>query len=1017
MSRIEVKVFNTPTVHINEEQVHFPFRKAEALFYYLLIEGEATRDELVNLLWGEIDEETAKKNLRNAMYKIRKVFDLDIIISPQKSIVMLNPQIKLKTDLDAFLSEDQQSIDVYTGEFLQGFLVKDGEHFEEWMFSIREQYRDLYINKINQRIEEEIQQNTWDSIEYYGKLLISEDQFDERAYRTLMKLYIKEGAYNKAIDIHQKLAKTLDMELGIKPDAETRKIYEEALALRDLLENKPKANRGGFFYGRNEEIAQLAENTQLFTKEIGAKSQLIIGEAGIGKTRLKEQFLQMIEHQDVYVFHTNCYQAEEKYILKPWNPIFSKIADIIKKDKISIPSSWKKAIAYFFPIFAMVGYVEDLDYINDRDPQQYQMAEEAIQGLFKSLGEEKKIVLIMEDLQWIDTKSLSLLNSLLLHQQQSHIMFVGTCRNGYDEKIDKFIAVMTKYNLLEKIQIKRFNQVEVGEFIQGALPNTEVKEELKKKIYHETEGNTFFLVEYINALKENRGIGEMSSEMQDILKSRLIDLSEIEMKALNIVSLFFDKVSLDLLAELLGKEELDVLEIMEELQRRWLIKEKHEEDKISFLFTHQKLREFVYLQQSPAKRKLLHNRIGLMMENQLKNEKSDMLMYTRLIYHYSHGGNRLATLKYQIKYVNGYLDFTHELYPVLSNNTKIKEKSLHLSKQEVKKYLVEVESMLREAEEQEPEAEGLIDLQMAFNYMKGRYLIGEGEYEEGIPYLQKLINYSLEGDNYYYGLKGFKQMIYYGIQTHNVPLMEEYLDKGLALVHENKIKKEEPFFLRLKGLSKIMLTEYDEAEEFLKQSIGLFKDFSKMEDKYVLNIAASYNYLGEVRRYKMQFASALVYYDKAMEICEEKKVTRGLTIFNTNGGQAAFDMGDYDRAKMYFSKALKIYRQFDISWGRAIAEGYMALLQIRKGNYRGALEGLKRAEAYSDQLKSPYEMGLIYRVKAEIKTNMKTNEKLREVFKNYLREDLEDYCNKGITVLKQVKGCYEIQILEVLKKS
>ncbi len=1016
MGSIEAKVFNTPTVYKEKEKVLFPFRKAEALFYYLLVKGEATRDELVSLLWGEIDEETAKKNLRNAMYKIRKVFGLEIIISPRKSIVMLNPDIQIDTDLQVFLSDNPEDVNVYNGEFLQGFLVKEGERFEEWMFSTREKYKDMYITRINQRIEAEIEENHWDSIEHYCKLLINVDQFDERPYRTLMKLYKKEGTYNKGIDLFQKLTKTLDKELGIKPDAETRKIYTQVLKLRDLQEGQIKKPNEDFFYGRKKELNILKQNAQLFMQEGVGKPLLIIGEAGIGKSRLKEAFLQMIEEKDIYIFHSNCYQAEENYILKPWNPIFSKITDIIKKDNIKIPAVWRNIISYFFPIFATEGSLPNLQSVERMDALQYQVAEEAMQGVFKCLSEKKKILLVFDDLQWMDSMSLSLLSSILLHDHHKRVMFVGTCRNGYDEKIDKLIGLLTKYNCLDKIVVERFNEVEVKEFIEEALPNISVTEEIKKKIFQETEGNTFFLVEFLNSIKENRNIGEMSTKMKDILKSRIIDISEEGRKVLNIIALFFDKATLDILKILLGKDELEVMEMIEELQNKWLIKENHEEGKISFQFTHQKIREFIYIQQSVAKKKLLHNKIGYIIEKQLTNDKRDILIYSRLIYHFSNGGNSLASLKYQIKNVNAYLDFTHELFPILSSTDPIKENSLYLSKHECNKYLEEIDITLEQIKRQESLSKEIIELQITFYHMKGRYLIGEGKYEEGIGYIQEMINDALGIGNYNYILKGYRQMIYYAIQTHNTPLMEDYLHKGLKQVYENKIKNEEAIFLRLKGLSKIMSCKYDEAEEILKQAIGLFNDISKMEDNFALNIAASYSYLGEIRRYKMQFNPALNYYDKAMAICEEKNVTRGLTIFNTNAGQAAFDMGDYERAKVYFEKALKIYRQFDILWGRSIAEGYMTILLTRRGCYKDALESLKRAEQYSYQLKSPYEIGLVYRVKAEIKSNMKNNKKLQIVFDKYLIEDLEVYCTRGIEYLRQVKDSYEIEILSVLKK-
>jgi len=61
MDLIRIKMFDIPSVYINDEKLTFPFKKVEALFYYLLENKQATREELVALLWPEEREEIAKK--------------------------------------------------------------------------------------------------------------------------------------------------------------------------------------------------------------------------------------------------------------------------------------------------------------------------------------------------------------------------------------------------------------------------------------------------------------------------------------------------------------------------------------------------------------------------------------------------------------------------------------------------------------------------------------------------------------------------------------------------------------------------------------------------------------------------------------------------------------------------------------------------------------------------------------------------------------------------------------------
>lgn len=148
MDIINIKFFNNHSVSKNNEIICFPYKKTEALFYYLVINKEASRDELVNLLWEDSKECTAKKNLRNAMYQIRKVFDMDIIISPKKSTVSINSQIHIKTDLNNFLNKEDVYFENGKCEFLKGLILKNNENFNWWINNERQKYKDMNIDKL-----------------------------------------------------------------------------------------------------------------------------------------------------------------------------------------------------------------------------------------------------------------------------------------------------------------------------------------------------------------------------------------------------------------------------------------------------------------------------------------------------------------------------------------------------------------------------------------------------------------------------------------------------------------------------------------------------------------------------------------------------------------------------------------------------------------------------------------------------------------------------------------------------
>ncbi|AKL96696.1 serine/threonine kinase, regulatory protein [Clostridium aceticum] len=1016
MDCIYVKFFNTPTIFKNSKKVFLPFKKAEALFYYLVVHQQATRDELVHLLWGEMEEETAKKNLRNAMYKIRKAFDLNIIISPKKSIVMLNPDIKLESDLKVFLSDEENAIEIYDGEFLQGFHVKEDEVFEGWMSENRGYYRDLYIIKLQEKLHQLSAEEDQEMLEYYAKLLVHTDSYNENAYRILMNLYSRQGSYNKAIDLYNRLQQVLQEELGIMPDVATKDLLQEILSNRQQEETRSQGKQEDFFYGRKEEVKRLLNNYRSFIKKGSSHSYLVVGEAGIGKSRLKNQFLKNIDKKDVYLMETNCYQAEESYFLKPWNTIFSLLSEMLLQEEIDLPPLWKDILSSIFPGFAAENTTVSISFVEELNHFNYRLVEDAVLGFFKKISKIKKIVIVFEDLQWVDSMSLSLLSSVLQQDQGKNILFVGTCRDGYDKKIDKFMTKIKKHYPIEEMLIKRFTSQEVGDFVHKMLPYVLPEGDLVEKIYKETEGNTFFILEYIHSINKKKDFDKITPKMQDILKSRFLEVSEEGRKLLNIISLFFDKASLDLLTDLMNWDELQVMQIIEELQNKNIVGELGKGSEIAFQFTHLKLREFIYSQQSPAMRKVLHNKVGNIIENRLKHDKVDTLNYSRLIYHFSHAGNQFKALMYKIKNINNYLDFSYEVFPQANQINTEKEEFFGATAKELLQSLKELEVELQQVKEHHPSLKEVMKLQMEFLYIRGRHAIREGQYKEGVTYIRQMIEVSRKVRDYVYSLKGYKQMIYYCIQTHKTEEMTLYVEEGLALAQVYDNAKEIGILLRLKGLNKMMMTEYTKAEEILRTSIKIFEEITEFDNKYVINIAAAYNYIGEIRRYNMKFSKALNYYDQAIAICEENKVIKGLTQFNTNAAQAALEMGDYQRAKEYLERAIDLYCQLEVFWGRAVAEGYMALLLVREGRYKRALAYLKTAEGYAKKLKSPYELGILYRVKAEIKVRAIKNKVIGEVFNDYLDLELEVYCKRGIALLEEIKDSYEKEILKTFLK-
>ncbi len=116
---LTLKLFGPPKVVFNQKDIRFSFSKMEALLYYLAVMGQVNRDEIAGILWGDKENQVARKNLRNTVYQANKIFEGDIIVSPSRSSLALNPDLSLSLDVKLFERDPLSALDLYRGDFLE----------------------------------------------------------------------------------------------------------------------------------------------------------------------------------------------------------------------------------------------------------------------------------------------------------------------------------------------------------------------------------------------------------------------------------------------------------------------------------------------------------------------------------------------------------------------------------------------------------------------------------------------------------------------------------------------------------------------------------------------------------------------------------------------------------------------------------------------------------------------------------------------------------------------------------
>lgn len=982
MNRILIHFFGTPMTYLNGNRTSFPYRKAEALFYYLVIKKSALKDELSGLLWPDIECEKARKSLRNSIYNLRNTLGKDFLLSPQKDFVAINPNIEIQTDIEIFNSANgEEALLLYKGEFLEGFSIKDSDLFDSWVFEKRDHYKELYKSKLDNIIIDLLNKKDYKTVKRYLKQYISIDEFNEESYRTLMKVYEIEGLINEALDLYEKLKYKLEIELSVRPDAETTMLYKKLLEIKNHHSAFLRTNAEKFFYGRRRELSLMHNLFASFSNNTNAQSLIIIGEAGVGKTALLQYFLNKTNAKDMILLKTDCNVNEEKYSLRAWTPILVKIINIYEKKNIKIPEVWINIIASLFP--GILKNVEDCrnEVLLNPHTIAYGIVEEIMYGMLSILSQKNKLLIIIEDIQWIDSLSLNIISKIISIDRNKNILFIMTCRNEYTKHTSCFVSELSRYNLITRLVIQRFSRNEVEEFSAAVLPKSMINKGLIDKIYTETEGNAFFIVEYLNLLNSGEGLTALSQGMEAVLSTRISYLSDDAQKILNILSVFFSHINFNLILSLSGKNEMELSDIMEELQNRFII-EEISPDHIGYSyyrFTHIKIREFVYSRLSSSKKRIMHNKAGLLIEAGLKNEFADSTVYPLLIYHFTNAGNNFKALYYKVKLVYMYFAIKNELFPTL-NDVYLGINDCYMTQQEADNHLKEIDAAIEEMRTEEAGSENLYETDMMYLHIKGQYCIWQGDYSNGTSFINRMIQLSDKIHNIEYAVKGYQQMVYYGIQINNAKTVAFYSSKILDAAKEHNQKEFIGTAYRFLGVYNSMILNFEGAKEYFKQSISLFKKLELSGKHYTLSIAACFNYIGEINRREKSYIKAIECFEQAIKLCEQKNILVGLQVFYTNAGRAAFDMEDYPKAKVYIVKALDYCKHCNFLGSQSIANGIMCMVYITEGEYDAALDSFTKAYDYAGRYKNDDIYKLLNDIKSRIQTMMPSDVQLQNTF-------------------------------------
>ncbi|MEM7113234.1 MAG: BTAD domain-containing putative transcriptional regulator, partial [Chloroflexota bacterium] len=305
MPSLELNLFNSFQARLKDKLIT-TFRSAnvQGLLVYLALNAEQpqARETLAALFWPDVPDSTARQNLLQSLYQLRKVLgakkgDQDPFLLINRHSVQFNINSNHSLDVAQFqqaiaAEEWQTASGLYIGELLLGFTC-DSLQFEEWLLNKREQLHRQALDALFQLAKQQLAQADFAAAQTTARRQLAFEPWREEAHRQLMLALAQNGERSASLAQFDSCRQILADELGTEPSGETTAVYEQILAddMNPSQPQKPIPTPHNLpahvtpYFGREEDRALLLKRVS------GTNHRFItlVGEGGIGKSRLSQE--------------------------------------------------------------------------------------------------------------------------------------------------------------------------------------------------------------------------------------------------------------------------------------------------------------------------------------------------------------------------------------------------------------------------------------------------------------------------------------------------------------------------------------------------------------------------------------------------------------------------------------------------------------------------------------------------------------------------------------------------------
>jgi DNA-binding SARP family transcriptional activator len=501
-------------------------RSAKTLTKLLAVHPEHTlhREQIIDILWPGVNAESALNSFGKALHAARHALEPELPRRKDSAYLRLTDgMLTLNTehvtvDTDQFeqlakaamrrreIAAYEMALAAFGGELLPE------DRYEHWCSERRSVLAELRVRLLLGLAE---------ALEIHGAYnyaadrlrdVLQHDPTREAVHRQLMRLYARMGTPDQAVRQFHLCEDVLSRELDLAPQPETISLYGEILAHRlsqrpsrpgpsDSSRSSPaRTSNRHSFVGRDRVIQHMCD--QLLRRDETQPGMIVVsGEAGVGKTRLMEEFANRSREQGVVTLCVGKGAHASQFACGPFAVALEDYAACQSETERMELARIYPVLTRFVPSLGsgspFPAAAPDLhDYHLDLIP--------SIVQFFTDLARTKPVLLILGDLQEADDIGLDLIRYLAHLAVRVPLLMVGALLDSDLEVgagLRRMVEAMTRERLWLRIELHCLGRRDTDKLVHAMLPGTRVSDNTLAEIYAQSRGNPLFVRELVDGIR------------------------------------------------------------------------------------------------------------------------------------------------------------------------------------------------------------------------------------------------------------------------------------------------------------------------------------------------------------------------------------------------------------------------------------------------------------------------------------------------------------------------------------